>query len=188
MVNKFEILEPSKLLTMVANATNTESSIRGRNQQIAAEALSRLVDYEQSMPMKGRAHIKDMKFTEKLIESLGRVMSEQPADEYSTLISKLWNYAETVAEIHENVNFLSPFFVANDHIGKILMLIFYLKNYILQYLHRINWISETFFQSSTTLWIFVQQVSQEFEQLSQEQPKLFIQLYHIHAAIGVRTQ
>ncbi|CAB01427.3 Cadherin EGF LAG seven-pass G-type receptor fmi-1 [Caenorhabditis elegans] len=116
MVNKFEILEPSKLLTMVANATNTESSIRGRNQQIAAEALSRLVDYEQSMPMKGRAHIKDMKFTEKLIESLGRVMSEQPADEYSTLISKLWNYAETVAEIHENVNFLSPFFVANDHI------------------------------------------------------------------------
>lgn len=116
MVNKFDILEPAKLLTMVSNATNTESSIRGRNQQIAAEALSRLVDYEQSAPLKARAHIKDMKFTERLVEALGRVMSEQPADEYSTMISKLWNYAETVAETHEGVTFLSPFFIANEHI------------------------------------------------------------------------
>ncbi|PIC27301.1 hypothetical protein B9Z55_019604 [Caenorhabditis nigoni] len=116
MVNKFDILEPAKLLTMVSNATNTESSIRGRNQQIAAEALSRLVDHEQMIPLKGRAHIKDMKFTERLIEALGRVMSEQPADEYSTMIAKLWSYAETIAETHESVTFLSPFFIANDHI------------------------------------------------------------------------
>ncbi|CAB3399016.1 unnamed protein product [Caenorhabditis bovis] len=116
MVNKFDILDSSKLLDMVSNATTNEATLRGRNQQIAAEAISRIVDIENELPVKSKSHVRDTRFTDELVEDLGKVMAEHPIEDYGTMIEKLWIYSNNIAKIHENIPFLPPFFIANDHI------------------------------------------------------------------------
>ncbi|CAD6194585.1 unnamed protein product [Caenorhabditis auriculariae] len=117
MVNKFGILDSSKLLAMVNNATVNEATIRGRNQQIAAEAISAIIDFELKLEPSARSHIKDMRFTEDLMKAAGKVLAEHPPSEYLPLTSKLLDYAHSVFDSHTKMTFLPPFFAANDHIA-----------------------------------------------------------------------
>ncbi|CAI4227916.1 unnamed protein product [Auanema sp. JU1783] len=116
MVNKFDALDSYELLSMLHNATNLETTIRGRNFEIARSAGERIIENELKLKPHTRVHMRDYHFTQSLVLAIDKILDSENPLEYLALVQRLASYGRSIFDIHNRVTFLQPFAVISDTI------------------------------------------------------------------------
>ncbi|PAV77156.1 hypothetical protein WR25_25563, partial [Diploscapter pachys] len=114
MVSKFDVLDSFELLDMLKNATKKDVYIRGKNQQIAAVALMKIIEKENVLKCHDKGHVKDSSFSPSLLECASKILQSESPSEYLRLARRVADFGRSLFECHQKLGFLNPFQITQN--------------------------------------------------------------------------